>query len=142
MTFFIGSSGTLLGPLCTNLVPTETLPWAHGYRVGYTPWIIWYTPRTLRLEDPILEIVMSKEFVLHFERNTSKFMRKRAFWEEMAIFANFKHMVQGLKVVKMAQNWMCSFFFMYIKRYRCALDFSSSSSNRTAFRLAITTYGL
>ena len=41
----------------------------------------------------------------------------------MAIFENFMYVEVGLKVVKMAPNFTCSCFFMYIKRYRCAPEF-------------------
>ena len=35
---------------------------------------------------------------------------KELFWWEMTILANLRHLVQGLKFFKMAQNFMCGRF--------------------------------
>ena len=59
----------------------------------------------------IHEMLFSHDYFYNFVRKVPKFKpKKRAFWWKMAIFANLRHEVQGLKFVKSAQNFMCSCF--------------------------------
>ena len=67
-----------------------------------------------------LEIIMSKEYCFNFEGKTVKISHKKAILVKNGIFCKFEVCQGGFKSWQNAIRFHMQWFFIYIKRYRCA----------------------
>ena len=85
--------------------------WLYSLQIHH--FLVFYRSGTVkaRIIANLLNIIMSKEFFLIFERKWSKYMMERGhFGEKWQIFANFMYKRVGFKNCQNGSNFTCSCF--------------------------------